>query len=145
MKVTPALSRILSESLLAAKDLRHQFFTPEHVLASAIHDEQVENLLISSGVDTKELQNDLINYLNTKLPVISSDANPELMKDPVESAGFQAMMVLGLNAAYELCKILNNEKVRQRNENKKEKRKKKSMLLMPDVRDLEQAKIIIKN
>ncbi len=92
MKVTPALSRILSESLLAAKDLRHQFFTPEHVLASAIHDEQVENLLISSGVDTKELQNDLINYLNTKLPVISSDANPELMKDPVESAGFQAMM-----------------------------------------------------
>ncbi|MCR4580317.1 MAG: AAA family ATPase [Treponema sp.] len=92
MKVTPALSRILSESLLAAKDLRHQFFTPEHVLASAIHDQEVENLLISSGANTKELQNDLINFLNTKLPVISKDANPELMKDPVESAGFQAMM-----------------------------------------------------
>ena len=92
MKVTPALSRILSESLLAAKDLRHQFFTPEHVLASAIHDAQVETLLVNSGANTKELQNDLINFLNTKLPVISNEANPQIMKDPVESAGFQAMM-----------------------------------------------------
>lgn len=92
MRVTPALSRILSESLLAAKDLRHQFFTPEHVLASAIHDADVENLLVNSGANTRELQNDLINFLNTKLPVISKDANPELVKEPVESAGFQAMM-----------------------------------------------------
>ena len=92
MKVTPSLSRILSESLLAAKDLHHQFFTPEHVLASAIHDEEVEALLINSGANTKELQNDLINYLNSKLPVISSDANPDILSAPVESAGFQAMM-----------------------------------------------------
>ena len=55
MKVSTMLSRILSESLLVAKDFHHEFFTPEHVLATAIRDEFVEQLLQNSGADTKEL------------------------------------------------------------------------------------------
>lgn len=86
------LSRILSESLLVAKDFHHEFFTPEHVLATAIRDEFVEQLLQNSGADTKELKTDISNYLTTQLPVISENANPEIIKAPVESAGFQAMM-----------------------------------------------------
>lgn len=86
------LSKILSESLMVAKDMNHQFFTPEHVLATAIHDEFVENLLTNSGASTKSLSDDVTKYLNTKMPVISKDANPEIFKGPVESAGFQAMM-----------------------------------------------------
>ncbi len=86
------LSRILSESLLVAKDFHHEFFTPEHVLATAIRDEFVEQLLANSGGDTKELKSEVSNYLTTKLPVISENANPEIIKAPVESAGFQAMM-----------------------------------------------------
>ena len=92
MKVSTTLSRILSESLLVAKDFHHEFFTPEHVLATAIRDEFVEQLLHNSGGDTKELKTEVSNYLTTKLPVISEDANPEIIKAPVESAGFQAMM-----------------------------------------------------
>ena len=86
------LSRILSESLLVAKDFHHEFFTPEHVLATAIRDEFVEQLLANSGGDTKELRAEVSNYLTTKLPVISENANPDIIKAPVESAGFQAMM-----------------------------------------------------
>ena len=86
------LSRILSESLLVAKDFHHEFFTPEHVLATAIRDEFVEQLLQNSGADTKELKTEVSNYLTTQLPVISENANPEIIKAPVESAGFQAMM-----------------------------------------------------
>ena len=86
------LSRILSESLLVAKDFHHEFFTPEHVLATAIRDEFVEQLLQNSGGDTKELKTEISNYLTTQLPVISENANPEIIKAPVESAGFQAMM-----------------------------------------------------
>ena len=86
------LSRILSESLLVAKDFHHEFFTPEHVLATAIRDEFVEELLANSGADTNELKTEVSNYLTTKLPVISDNANPEIIKAPVESAGFQAMM-----------------------------------------------------
>ena len=92
MKVSTTLSRILSESLLVAKDFHHEFFTPEHVLATAIKDDFVEQLLHNSGGDTKELKSEVSNYLTTKLPVISEDANPEIIKTPVESAGFQAMM-----------------------------------------------------
>lgn len=92
MKVSAMLSKILSESLLVAKDFHHEFFTPEHVLATALKEEFVENLLTSSGSDTKELQSDLQNYLTTKLPVLSPNANPEFIKAPAESAGFQAMM-----------------------------------------------------
>ena len=92
MKVSTMLSRILSESLLVAKDFHHEFFTPEHVLATAIRDEFVEQLLANSGGDTKELKSEVSNYLTTQLPVISENANPEIIKAPVESAGFQAMM-----------------------------------------------------
>ena len=92
MKVSTMLSRILSESLLVAKDFHHEFFTPEHVLATAIRDEFVEQLLANSGGDTKELKAEVSNYLTTKLPVISENANPEIIKAPVESAGFQSMM-----------------------------------------------------
>ena len=92
MKVSTMLSRILSESLLVAKDFHHEFFTPEHVLATAIRDEFVEQLLANSGGDTKELRTEVSNYLTNKLPVISDNANPDIIKAPVESAGFQAMM-----------------------------------------------------
>ena len=92
MKVSTTLSRILSESLLVAKDFHHEFFTPEHVLATAIRDEFVEQLLHNSGGDTKELKTEVSNYLTTKLPVISENANPDIIKAPVESAGFQSMM-----------------------------------------------------
>lgn len=39
MKVSPMLSKILSESLVQAKINRHEFFTPEHVLAVALQTE----------------------------------------------------------------------------------------------------------
>lgn len=92
MKVSSILSKILSESLLTAKDFHHEFFTPEHVLATAIKEEFVEKLLSSSGADTRTLQKNVNNYLSTKLPVISTDANPDIIKVPQESAGFQSMM-----------------------------------------------------
>ena len=92
MKVSPELSRILSESLLSAKQSRHQFFTPEHVLAAAVKEESVMELFVQSGVDAKGLKDDLYNYLTSKMPVISEKANEEFFPGPVESAGFQTMM-----------------------------------------------------
>ena len=92
MKVSPMLTKILSESLLNAKQSHHQFFTPEHVLAAAIRNEFVENLLSASGADFEYLKSHLHSYLNTKMPLVSEQANPDLVKGPVESAGFQNMM-----------------------------------------------------
>lgn len=99
MKVSPMLTKIMSESLLIAKQSKHQFFTPEHLLASAVKEEFVEHLLVDSGADSKTLKSDIHNYLTTKMPVISDNANEDIMKGPVESAGFQAIM----NRAVFLC------------------------------------------
>ncbi len=92
MKVSPVLNRILSESFLTAKQSHHQFLTPEHVLAAALRDEYAEHLLYDSGVDVKSVQSEVTNYLVSKLPVVSESANPELIKAPLESVGFQDMM-----------------------------------------------------
>lgn len=92
VKVSPILTKILSESLLNAKQSHHQFFTPEHVLAAAIKNEFVTTLLNNSGANSETLKGQLYDYLNTKMPVVSENANPEYVKGPVESAGFQAMM-----------------------------------------------------
>ena len=92
MKVSPMLSKILSESLLVAKDFHHEFFTPEHVLATAIKNEFVEQLLSSSGSDTKELKAQIINYLNTEMPIITDNADENIIGNPVESAGFHSIM-----------------------------------------------------
>ena len=92
MKVSPMLTKILSESLDEAKKARHEFLTPEHVLAIALHDDFVCQILGESGSDYATLKSQLSNHLANKIPVISSEANPEIIKAPVESAGFQAVM-----------------------------------------------------
>ena len=93
MKVSPMLTKILSESLLKAKASNHQFFTPEHILSVAIQNDFVAHLLYESGSDNEALKTNLYEYLSTKMPVVSENANPDLMKGgPIESAGFQAVM-----------------------------------------------------
>jgi len=92
MKVSPDLARILSDSLLSAKRAHHQFLTPEHVLATILKEVQLELLLNEIGSDTFKLKNKVNDYIETKLPIISDEANPELIEEPSESAGFQAMM-----------------------------------------------------
>lgn len=92
IRVSPILNRILSESLIIAKNFHHQFYTPEHVLSIAIKEPFVEKILSESGANTKILQENVTNFLVNQIPVISKDANPDIFSEPFESAGFQAMM-----------------------------------------------------
>jgi len=93
MKVSPMLTKILSDSLMRAKVSNHQFFTPEHVLSVAIQNDFVAHILYESGSDNEALKTNLFDYLSSKVPVVPENANPELVKDgPIESAGFQAVM-----------------------------------------------------
>ena len=93
IKVSPMLTKILSESLLKAKASKHQFFMPEHVLSVAIQNDFVAHLLYESGSDNEALKTNLYEYLSTKVPVVSENANSDFFKGgPIESAGFQAVM-----------------------------------------------------
>ena len=92
MKVSPMLTKILSESLAQAKSSHHEFFTPEHVLSVALENEFVSHLLAESGSDWEALRSNLREYLSNKVPVVSDNANKEFLNAPVESAGFQSVM-----------------------------------------------------
>lgn len=92
MKVSPMLTKILSEAMNEAKNSHHEFFTPEHILATALHNDFVCHLLQESGSDYQSLRKNISDFIADKIPVISPDANPDLIKDPIESAGFQAIM-----------------------------------------------------
>ena len=91
MKMTPVLAKILSESLLTAKKSKHQFFTPEHVLAVALQYDIVCDILRSCGADTDQVRTDVCQYLAKQVPVVLEN-NSEFLKVPAESSGFQNMM-----------------------------------------------------
>ena len=92
MKVSPMLTKILSESLAQAKSSHHEFFTPEHVLSVALENEFVCHILSESGSDSEALKTNLHEYLSNKVPVVSENANQEFLNAPVESMGFQSVM-----------------------------------------------------
>ncbi|MCQ2592332.1 MAG: AAA family ATPase [Treponema sp.] len=92
MKVSPMLTKILSESMAEAKKSNHEFFTPEHVLAIALHDDFVCHLLHESGCDYNALRANLSDYLANQVPIITQNEEDSLITGPMESAGFQAVM-----------------------------------------------------
>ena len=92
MKVSPMLTKILSESLAQAKSSHHEFFTPEHVLSVALENEFVCHILAESGSDAQALKDNLTDFLANKVPVVSENAKTDIINAPVESLGFQSVM-----------------------------------------------------
>ena len=41
MKVSPVLTKVLSDSMMMAKKSNHEFFTPEHILFHALKEDEV--------------------------------------------------------------------------------------------------------
>ena len=92
MKVSPMLTKILSDSLEEAKKAHHQFFTPEHILSVALRDDFICQILHNSGSDNNLLRSKISDYISNSIPVISEDANPDMIDNPIESSGFQSVM-----------------------------------------------------
>lgn len=92
MKITPLLTKILSESLIKAKQYHHEFFTPEHILSVALEDDKICRLLNDSGCNSDILKTNITDYLEKRVPVLSNDSENKFIKQPVESLGFQSVM-----------------------------------------------------
>lgn len=90
MKITSLLGKLLSEGLIVAKKSNHEFFTPEHLLLAALNSNQVCEILESSGCRIENLKQDLIDYLQTKIPVNAEISSPN--QNPQETLGFQSVM-----------------------------------------------------
>lgn len=90
MKISNFLGKILTESLINAKRWRHDFFTPEHILYTALEDDLIKEVIVGCGADPLKIQRDIKSYLDSKVPIRC--VSEPLEKNPVETLGFQSVM-----------------------------------------------------
>ena len=93
MKITNILSKIITDALVQARRYKHEFMTPEHLLASAVETEFVKEILSECGANPVEISQNVNNYLATKVPIKERlEETEEKVNDPVETVGFQSVM-----------------------------------------------------
>ncbi len=79
------------EARFIAEDLKHEFFTPEHILSVAIKKEFIADFLKKCGADLTFLKTELNQYLVTKIPSVSQSQN-KLIEPPIDSVAFKQMI-----------------------------------------------------
>jgi ATP-dependent Clp protease ATP-binding subunit ClpA len=88
MKTTPNLTQSINRANGFARQYRHEFVTPEHLLLSLLDDNDARVLLKGVGTDLDILRRDLNDYVQVKLAstVLSSD------KEPTPSQAYRTMV-----------------------------------------------------
>ena len=81
MKVSEEVNDILTAAYNDAKERKHEYFTPEHILYAAIFFDVSREILISCGADPDALKQLLEEHLENHVPVAKDE-------DPVRSAGY---------------------------------------------------------
>jgi ATP-dependent Clp protease ATP-binding subunit ClpA len=92
MEISPQLKKILSLSFSDAKSSRHEFFTPEHLLRTALQFDSVCGLLEASGADVATIRDTVEEYLTKQVPVAAVQTENRQSAEPVETQGFQEVM-----------------------------------------------------
>ena len=70
-------------ALETARNRRHEFLTLEHLLYGLLHDPRASEILEACGADLKQLEKDVLEYLEGIDPIeITGDY------DPVQTLGF---------------------------------------------------------
>ena len=85
MEISTELNEMLIAAYHEAQSRRHEYLTPEHVLFAAVFFDRGRQIITACGGDIAELTRDLEGFFAGHLPVVDSS-------DPIQSAGFQAMM-----------------------------------------------------
>ena len=67
----------LGNAVSLARKERHEIITVEHLLFSLLDDRETCNTLISCGGDIEKLKSLLSEYLDTEVPLLSEDAEPQ--------------------------------------------------------------------
>lgn len=83
MTLSEELERTLYRAYEQAKERRHEFITPEHLLFELINDEVASVALTQCGADLETLKGSLDNFLRDKVPSVTLNPAPE----PVYSDG----------------------------------------------------------
>ncbi|MFW5788479.1 MAG: AAA family ATPase [Spirochaetota bacterium] len=82
MNLNQDVNEILSSAYQEARQRKHEYLTPEHVLYAALHFEYPRDVLAECGADPDDIRTELDHHLNDNVPRISRG-------DPQQSLGFQ--------------------------------------------------------
>ena len=82
MKISDDVQNALNAAYLEAKERKHEYLTPEHILHVAFYFETIITLFNKCGVDIESLKKDVDTYLSEMVPTTSDH-------EPLQTAGFQ--------------------------------------------------------
>ncbi|MCX7842650.1 MAG: ATP-dependent Clp protease ATP-binding subunit ClpA, partial [Clostridia bacterium] len=85
MKLDGVVDRILVSAYNEAKYRNHEYFTPEHILYSALFFEEGREIIESCGGDIEALKNDLTEYFKDNMTIVEGI-------DPVGTLGVQSIL-----------------------------------------------------
>jgi ATP-dependent Clp protease ATP-binding subunit ClpA len=82
------LEQTLHRALALATERRHEYATLEHLLLALTEDQDAVPVLKACGVDLRQLQQELTNFVDTDLQSLRASAGT----DPKPTAGFQRVV-----------------------------------------------------
>ncbi|MEA1912171.1 MAG: ATP-dependent Clp protease ATP-binding subunit ClpA [Spirochaetota bacterium] len=85
MKVSNEVQNALNAAYLEAKERKHEYLTPEHILHVTLFFEEIKSIFNECQVDIEGVQKDIESYLSKMVPYIEE-------RDPVQTAGFQSVI-----------------------------------------------------
>ncbi len=81
MKISEDVQSVLNAAYQHAKDNRHEYLTPEHILKAALCLDTAREIIKDCGADPDSLKQYLDRYLNSYVPQVEE-------ADPLQSVGF---------------------------------------------------------
>ncbi len=85
MRINRELQVILNAAFQEAKQRKHEYLTPEHVLYAALHFEYPRDVVAECGAEPDEIRTEVDGHLTEKVPVVEDT-------DPFQSLGFQSVV-----------------------------------------------------
>jgi ATP-dependent Clp protease ATP-binding subunit ClpA len=85
MRVSDEVQEVLNAAYLDARERKHEYLTPEHVLMAALSLRTVLKIIEDLGADPEDLRRQLDTHLDAHVPVVP-DA------EPVQTTGFQGII-----------------------------------------------------
>lgn len=82
MEISTVLNQILMSAYNEAKNRKHEYLTPEHVLFAALYFPKGREVIEGCGGNTEQLKRNLDKHLSTRIPVVEEG-------EPIQSVGLQ--------------------------------------------------------
>ena len=82
MKINRELQAILNAAYQEAKQRKHEYLTPEHVLYAALHFEYPRDLVHECGAEPDAIRSEVDQHLGERIPVVDGE-------EPFQTVGFQ--------------------------------------------------------